>query len=215
MRIAAGSSHVKLPPLDTFARRPRDALMWVPRASDIARIAAACRASGTLIADVGAGTGLLAHLLEREGIKVAAYDPAPPAVQYQAVETLDADHLSDSYDVAIVSWMEAGKDYRAPVAELAPVIVNAYDTGGGCGVMGETDFKQHGFQLVETWTTASFEDVAHAIAHRAEKRKGWPGNRIDVITRKTHLLDPLRRAIDFAEPGKALPWEDDLNALGL
>jgi hypothetical protein len=199
--------------LETFARRPREALLWLPRALDVARIRAVI-GSG-IACDVGAGTGLLAHLLEREGAKVAAYDPAPPAWTFHAVERLDADQLTDSYDVAVVSWMEAGKDYRAPVAGLAPVIVNAYDAEGGCGVMGETDFQHHGFQLVETWRTASFEDALHALEHRGLRRPAYPGNRIDVVTRKPHLLEPLRAALDAARPGKALPWEAEMDALGL
>lgn len=206
---------MKYPDVATFARAPREALMWLPRAHDVARIAAVCKAMGGLTCDVGAGTGLLAHLLEHAGAKVAAYDPTPPDKRYHAVETLDADHLSDSYDVAIVSWMEAGKDYRGPVAQLAPVIVNAYDVEGGCGVMGETDFQHHGFQLVDTWRTASFEDALHALDHRGLRRKGYPGNRIDILTRKPHLLAPLRAALDPATPGGALSWEAEMDALGL
>lgn len=205
----------QLPPLATFARRPREALMWIPRASDIARIAAVCRVGGTVVADVGAGTGLLAHLLEAQGVSVAAYDPTPPAQQFHPIETLDADALSDSYDVAIVSWMEAGKDYRDQVAEIAPIIVNAYDTGGGCGVLGATDFKQQGFQIAATWETASFEDAAHALDHRGERRKEYPGNRVDILTRKTHLLDGLRDACDAVHESKPLPWEAELDKLGL
>jgi SAM-dependent methyltransferase len=206
---------VKDPTVETFARRPREALMWLPRARDVARVGAACRAAGGLVADVGAGTGLLARLLEQAGAKVAAYDPSPAATQYHPVERLDADQLTDSYDAAIVSWMEAGKDYRAPVADIAPVIVNCFDVEGGCGVMGETDFAQHGFQLVETWRTPSFEDALHALEHRGLRRAGYPGNRIDVLTRKPHLLEPLRAAIDGARAGKPLPWEAEMDALNL
>lgn len=209
---------MKDPDVTTFARRPREALMWLPRARDIARIAAACKAAGGaggLVADVGAGTGLLAMLVEREGVKVAAYDPTPPKATFHPVELLDADKLSDSYEAAIVSWMEAGKDYRIPVAGLAPVIVNAYDVEGGCGVMGQTDFASHGFQLAETWRTPSFEDAVHALDHRGLKRKGYPGNRIDVLTRKPHLLEPIRAAIASAHPGRALPWESEMDDFGL
>jgi SAM-dependent methyltransferase len=207
---------VKLPTLEVFARRPREALMWLPRASDIARIAAACRAAGSVVGDVGAGTGLLAHLLENEGVKVAAYDPAPPAIQFHPIERLDADALSDSYDVAIVSWMEAGKDYRGPVAELAPVVVNAYDVEGGCGVMGQTDFAQHGFQVADSWRAASFEDALHALEHRGLRRAGYPGCQVDVLTRKPHMLPALRAAVDSARPPwPALPWEAEMDALDL
>jgi hypothetical protein len=168
-----------------------------------------------LVADVGAGTGLLARLVEQQGVSVAAYDPRPPAVSYHPVEPLDADALSDSYDAVIVSWMEAGKDYRAPIAELSPLIVNAYDVEGGCGVMGATDFKDFGYQVVETWRTASFEDALHALEHRGLKRAAYPGNRIDVLTRKPHLVDPVRVAIDGAKPGRPYAWEPEMDALGL
>ena len=206
---------MKLPTLEDFGRRPRQSLMWVPRGVDVARIAAACKAAGRVVADVGAGTGLLAHLVEREGVAVAAYDPAPPAATFHPIERLDADKLTDSYDAAIVSWMEAGKDYRDQVAELAPVVVNVYDAEGGCGVLGQTDFAQHGFQVAARWSTPSFEDVEHALAHRGLRRKGYPGNRVDVLTRKVHLLDPLRAAVDSAASARRLPWEDDMDRLGL
>ncbi|HWH09065.1 MAG TPA: hypothetical protein VNX21_07680 [Candidatus Thermoplasmatota archaeon] len=206
---------MKLPTLEDFGRRPRQSLMWVPRALDVARVAAACRTAGAVVADVGAGTGLLAHLVEREGVAVAAYDPSPPETTFHPIERLDADKLSDSYDAAIVSWMEAGKDYRDQVAALAPVVVNAYDVEGGCGVLGQTDFTQHGFQVAATWTTASFEDVEHALTHRGLRRRGHPGNRVDVLTRKVHLLEPLRAAVDSARPSGRLPWEDEMDRLGL
>lgn len=207
---------MKLPTLEDFGRRPRQALMWVPRGLDVARIAAACKAAGRVVADVGAGTGLLAHLVEREGgVAVAAYDPAPPEATFHPIERLDADKLTDSYDAAIVSWMEAGKDYRDQVAGLAPVVVNVYDAEGGCGVLGQTDFAQHGFQVAAHWSTPSFEDVEHALTHRGLRRKGHPGNRVDVLTRKVHLLEPLRAAVDSARPTRRLPWEDDMDRLGL
>lgn len=206
---------MKLPTVEDFGRRPRESLMWAPRALDVARIAAACRVAGSVVADVGAGTGLLAHLLEKEGVAVAAYDPSPPARQFHPIETLDADRLTDSYDAALVSWMEAGKDYRDQVAEIAPVVVNVYDVEGGCGVLGQTDFQQQGFAVAATWTTPSFEDVDHALTHRGLRRKGYPGNRVDVLTRKMHLLEPLRAAVDSARAGKRLPWEDDMDKLGL
>lgn len=204
-----------LPVVDDFGRRPRESLMWVPRAIDVARIAAACRFAGGLVADVGAGSGLLAHLLESQGVKVAAYDPTPPKRTFHPIETLDADKLTDSYDVAIVSWMEAGKDYRDQVAQLAPVLVNAFDVEGGCGVLGQTDFAQHGFQVAATWTTPSFEDVEHALDHRGLPRKAGPGNRVDILTRKVHLLDGLRASVDSARAGAPLPWEDEMQRLGL
>lgn len=189
--------------------------MWVPRGLDVARIASACKVAGRVVADVGAGTGLLAHLLEQEGVAVAAYDPHPPATRYHAIEPLDADRLTDSYDAALVSWMEAGKDYRDQVAELAPVLVNVYDVEGGCGVLGQTDFTQQGFQVAASWRTPSFEDVDHALTHRGLPRKGAPGNQVDVLTRKVHLLAPLRAAVDAARATRRLPWEDDMDKLGL
>lgn len=221
------------PTLETFARRPRDALMWVPRAIDVARIAAALRAAGPRVvdvggrsdsegadvrhrpprvADVGAGTGLLSALLEREGLAVEASDASPPRVRYQRVETQEASTLSGPYDALIVSWMEAGEDYREACAWLAPVLVNGYDVEGGCGVMGQVDFAPFGFVEAASWRTPSFEDAAYALDHRgALRRRGYPGNRVDILTRDPARVPALKAAVEDARAGAALPWEAEMD----
>lgn len=202
-----------LPDVATFARRPRDALMWLPRAQDVARIRAALDVAGPRRVDVGAGTGLLARLI---GGGVRAVDERPAAVRHAEVEAVSVEALEGPFDAAIVSWMEAGRDYRAPVAALAPVIVNAYDVEGGCGVMGAVDFAPFGFAEAASWRTASFEDAQYALDHRgALRRRGWPGNRVDVLTRDPSLVAPLREAVDAAVPGQALPWEPEMDRLRL
>lgn len=203
------------PTLETFARRPRDALMWLPRSRDVARIAAALRVAGPRVADVGAGTGLLAALLEREGVAVQASDAAPPRLRYHSVEPRRADELPPC-DAAVVSWMEAGQDYREAVARLAPVIVNAYDVEGGCGVMGAVDFAPFGFAEVASWRTASFEDAEFALDRKGRlQRKGWPGNRVDVLTRDLSLAPRLAEVVVHATPGAPLPWEAAMDEVGL
>lgn len=203
------SRAVEWPTLATFAHRPRDALMWIPRALDVARIRAALAVAGPRVIDVGAGTGLLAKLLDAD---VQAIDPRPPRVRYQDVDGIRPSDVSHRYDAAIVSWMEAGQDYRADVARLAPVIVNAYDVEGGCGVMGAVDFAPFGFVEAFSWRTPSFEDAAFALEHRgALRRKAFPGNRIDVLTREPSLAPRLREAVATASAGAALPWEGEMD----
>ncbi len=212
---APPSRLVDWPALETFARRPRDALMWLPRAADVARIAAALRVAGPRVADVGAGTGLLAVLLEREGVAVEATDASPPAVRYHPVAARPADALPPC-DAAIVSWMEAGKDYREAVARLAPVIVNVYDVEGGCGVMGAVDFAPFGFAEAASWRTPSFEDAEFALDRKGRlQRKGYPGNRIDVLTRDPALVPRLRAAARDAQPKGPLPWERGMDEVSL
>lgn len=208
---------VEWPAVATFGRRPRDALMWPPRALDVARIAAALRVAGPRVADVGAGTGLLARLLAGAGVAVDAFDPLPPAIRYHDVAERDASALAGPYDALVVSWMEAGKDYREACARLAPVIVNAYDVEGGCGVMGAVDFAPFGFVEAASWRTPSFEDVEFALDRpgRPVRRQGHPGNRVDVLTREARLVEPLRAAVASARPAGTLPWEPDLDRLGL
>lgn len=230
------------PSLETFGRQPRAALMWVPRALDVARVAAACRVAGSdagaprpqvvdvgvpgasedadarrpEVVDVGAGTGLLARLLREAGLDVRALDPAPPAVRFVPVERLEAAAMPEA-DVAIVSWMEAGRDYREAVARAAPVIVNAYDVEGGCGVMGAVDFAPLGFQRVVSWRTPSFEDVEFVLDRpgRGLKRRGHPGNRVDVLTRDASLSPALLAAVEAAKPAGSLPWEPEMDRLGI
>ena len=206
-----------LPTLDTFARRPRDALMWLPRAVDVSRIAAACRVAGPRVVDVGAGTGLLARLLEAAGVKVMAFDPSPPPVAHHDVMRKAAHEIIGEADCALVSWMEAGQDYRVPVAWLAPVIVNVYDVEGGCGVMGAVDFAPYAYKEVVSWRTPSFEDAEFALDRRGRgiQRKGYPGNRVDVLTRAPALADRLRRAVQDAPPLRPYPWEREMDEVGL
>lgn len=204
---------VDLPTLDTFAKRPRDALMWVPRALDVARIRAALSVAGPRVVDVGAGTGLLAKLL---GGSILAIDAAPPRVRHHQVAAGTAASLQGPYDAAIVSWMEAGQDYREACARLAPVLVNCYDVEGGCGVMGQVDFAPFGFVEAASWRTPSFEDAQYALEHRgALRRRGWPGNRVDVLTRRADLVPTLRRAVEGATATEPLPWEAEMDRLRL
>lgn len=188
--------------------------MWLPRALDVARIAAVCQAAGPRVVDVGAGTGLLARMLQNEGVAVVATDPHPPPVRYVVVAAADAASLT-SCDVALVSWMEAGKDYRDAVARAAPVIVNVYDVEGGCGVMGAVDFP--GYMEAASWRTASFEDAQFALERRGRgmRRPGHPGNRIDVLARNATLASALRAAVASAHAGAPLPWEAAMDEVGL
>lgn len=205
------------PTLDTFARRPRDALMWIPRAADVAAIAEICRNVGPRVIDVGAGTGLLARLLQDEDVAVRAVDANPPPVQYVPVEKRAADEVSGKYDVAIVSWMEAGVDYRAAVARLAHVVINAYDPAGACGVKGDVDLAPFGFTTATWWTTPSFEDAAFVLDRpgRGLRRSGAPGNRIDVLTRYKAVAPVLKAAAADAVAGPPYQWEEEMERLGV
>lgn len=207
---------VERPSFETFARRPREALMWVPRSRDVARIAAACRAAGPRVVDVGAGTGLLARLLADAGVDVEAYEPGDLSKRYHHAIKSEAEAIPPGAHLAIVSWMEAGRDYRAAVARLAPAIVNVYDVEGGCGVKGDVSFEAFGYETVDSWRTASFEDAAYALDTRgALKRKAWPGNRIAVLARGAPLAARLRAALSAPPTLPPYPWEAQMDRLGL
>lgn len=190
--------------------------MWVPRAADVAAIAEVCRTAGPRVIDVGAGTGLLARLLQDEDVKVEAVDPNPPPVQYVPVKPRGAEDVRGEYDVAIVSWMEAGLDYRAAVARLAPVVLNVYDPAGACGVKGQVDLASYGFTTATWWTTPSFEDAAYLMDRpgRGLKRPGSPGNRVDVLTRYKAIAPVLKDAVAGAVAGPPYNWELELERLG-
>ncbi|HWG91106.1 MAG TPA: hypothetical protein VNZ52_09700 [Candidatus Thermoplasmatota archaeon] len=211
-------------------RDVRAALMWVPTARDLNRILAVAHAVGNAprLVDVGAGSGLLSALLAPH-LQVTALDPGDAGIPSRRVGRFfdlvraPVESYSGQAEVALVSWMEAGRDYRAPVAALAPVLVQAYDPSGGCGVLGDVDYARFGFQVVARWETPSWENVAHAFRTRGRgpggaplpRKEGW-GNVVEVATRDARLMEALQAALR-SPPARvaALPWEAELAALHL
>lgn len=219
--------------LRDFAERPRAALMWPPRARDVARIAAAARAvaggAPARVLDAGAGSGLIARLLADAGLDVVAVDaedadsPTRGVGRFFPVKRARVQDLPrEEFDLAIVSWMEAGRDYRAAVHERARVIVEAYDPMGGCGAGSVTGFLDLERIVATLWPTASHEDVAHALRTRGRgpaglplTRAAAPGNLIMAWARDDTDANAVNLAVARAEAGAPLPWEPQLDELQL
>lgn len=186
---------------------PRATLMWPPRAVDVARIAALV-GSGRAI-DVGAGSGLLARLLTESGVNVRAIDPgdtyARDLARFFPVEPTPVDAILEAYDLAIVSWMEAGRDYRSEVAKLAPVVFQARDAGGGCGVKGDVSYAPFDFVLVDERRGPSYEDVEHALTGR----KTGSENVLEVWARP-EAVGRAKTALASAVAVAPFPWEAEL-----
>ncbi|MHB8606302.1 MAG: class I SAM-dependent methyltransferase [Thermoplasmatota archaeon] len=203
---------------DFAADAPRRALMWPPRAADIARLTRWLPPNATVI-DVGAGSGLLARLVAdaRPDFALVAIDDgsrSPATGRFFPVEARGAESLAGPFDAALVSWMEAGRDLRPAVAALAPpVIVQASDVEGGCGVKGDVSFEPFGYHVVDRWTTPSFEDVDDAFRTRgrgelARLRVAARRNVVEVNAREERAPGRAAHVIDYV-------WEREMDALGL
>jgi hypothetical protein len=78
------------------------------------------------------------------------------------IKIADAHWIDKRYDVIFVGWMEPGQDFRDPVAKNTDVIVTTLDQG----ISLAAEFDGHGFDLVASWQTPTWEDVNIEIMNR-------------------------------------------------
>jgi len=204
----------------------RAALLWPPTRLDVARLVAGLRAASgrarPRVLEAGAGSGLLARLLA-EACDVDAVDPGDAGFasrrvgRFFPVRSARVEDVAAPYDAVVVSWMEAGVDCRAGVKRLAPVIAQAFDLGGGCGVKGATSYARFGFVDAAAWTGPSFETVDRALRERGRGLPPPPPmNAIEIVVRDIALAPRVAEAVRAAKPrGAPYAWEPALEALRL
>lgn len=117
---------------------PRPVCHWRPTHAQITTIAAAVRAAGGTLWDLGAGNGFVSALLAAEGgLDVTAVDqldvyPAPPGVRRFVGDVRAVPGPPPG--AVLISWPPGGDGFRDVVRRLRPdVLVLAYDADALCG----------------------------------------------------------------------------------
>jgi hypothetical protein len=108
---------------------------WRPTHALIATLAAAVRAVGGRLLDVGGGNGFFSALLAAEGVKATVLDvadgPTPAGVSRVVGDANEAMHVTDA---VLISWPPTGQGFRALADTLNPaVVIQAYDADHLCG----------------------------------------------------------------------------------
>src|SRR5215210_855374 len=67
--------------------------------------------------------------------------------------------IEKKYDLIFAGWMEPGVDYRDKIAASTDVIITTLDQGGQCGMNGECEMDEYGFEKIASWITPSWIDV--------------------------------------------------------
>lgn len=156
-----------LPKVPKRFESPRDFGCYVAyRRVDVLRIVEVARALSPdpRVIDVGCGNG---DLLKR----VREYIPGAIGVDVEEkwtvkpyIRCMDVNDVKEEFDMAILSWMELGEDYREAVSRIADVIISVWERGGACGnteirESWTQDFEEFGFIPVATWRTPAWADI--------------------------------------------------------
>ena len=138
------------------------------RKVDVERITSIAKAisKNPTYLDVGCGYGdflekIIQYLPNAEGIEKSA-DIFFKLGRYKPdyIKIGDAyNGIEKKYDLIFVGWMEPGVDYRDKIAASTDVIITTFDKGGQCGMNGECEMDEYGFEKIASWITPSWIDV--------------------------------------------------------
>ena len=138
------------------------------RKVDVERITSVAKAvsKDPTYLDVGCGYGdflekIIQYLPNAEGIEKSA-DIFFKLGRYKPdyIKIGDAyNGIEKKYDLIFVGWMEPGVDYRDKIAASTDVIITTFDKGGQCGINGECEMDEYGFEKIASWITPSWIDV--------------------------------------------------------
>jgi SAM-dependent methyltransferase len=70
--------------------------------------------------------------------------------------------IDQKHDLIFVGWMDPGVDFRDAVAAKTDVIVTTLDQG----ISMAAEFDAHGFEMIASWRTPSWEDVNIELMNR-------------------------------------------------
>ncbi len=198
------------------------------RLAHYARQAAAGRPEGPLALDCHAGNGFVGSLLAREGVRVIGlrdpaakpnqirdfYDPERYELRELALEEAPQAGLPP-VDLALSSWMPAGRNLTPHILALAPRLVAFVHTDHVHPETGQPQtgtpeaFRElPGYRLEHAWSVTRPRDLFHAV---------WPDltpcieevRQVKVYAREDlpplHLPGPEELA-----PGEPYDWEEEL-----
>ena len=75
-------------------------------------------------------------------------------------------NIDDEFDVIFVGWMDPGIDFRKNVTKYTNCIITTFDVGGQCGINGQCDYEEYGFDRVAWWITPSWIDVNYELMNK-------------------------------------------------
>jgi hypothetical protein len=70
--------------------------------------------------------------------------------------------INEKYDIIFVGWMDPGVDFRDAIAAKTHVIVTTLDQGLSLAA----EYEAHGFEIIASWRTPSWDDVNTEIMNR-------------------------------------------------
>jgi hypothetical protein len=87
--------------------------------------------------------------------------------------------------------MQPGVDFRKYVTKLTDCIITTFDSGGQCGINGDCDYEEFGFEKIASWRTPSWIDVNNELMNNY-----YTSSLIDKVDLRHHL-SRLRTANNF------------------
>ena len=75
-------------------------------------------------------------------------------------------NIDDEFDVIFVGWMDPGIDFRKNVTKFTNCVITTFDAGGQCGINGQCDYEEYGFDRVAWWITPSWIDVNYELMNK-------------------------------------------------
>ena len=75
-------------------------------------------------------------------------------------------NIDDEFDVIFVGWMDPGIDFRKNVTKYTNCVITTFDAGGQCGINGQCDYEEYGFDRVAWWVTPSWIDVNYELMNK-------------------------------------------------
>jgi hypothetical protein len=75
-------------------------------------------------------------------------------------------NIDDEFDVIFVGWMDPGIDFRKNVTKYTNCVITTFDAGGQCGINGQCDYEEYGFDRIAWWITPSWIDVNYELMNK-------------------------------------------------